>query len=90
MNAPSLEELKLVREVATTVTPWPGDYVVHWHSAFGLIIIEVKHGQVFVNGDHVQSNPVPPMGGRRVSIPAVRDEPICQVEFDGRPPKVAQ
>ena len=32
-----------------------GDHqAVHWQSAFGLIIIETRGGQVFVNGDLVQ------------------------------------
>lgn len=31
-----------------------GDVVVHWQSAFGLIIIEVRGGRTFVNGDLVE------------------------------------
>jgi hypothetical protein len=30
------------------------DSVVHWQSAFGLIIIETRGDQVFVNGARVQ------------------------------------
>lgn len=54
MSAPSVAELNLVREAGVGATPWLGDCVVHWQSAFGLIIVEVRTGQVFVNGDLVQ------------------------------------
>jgi hypothetical protein len=29
------------------------DYVVHWQSAFGVIVIEVRGGETFVNGEKV-------------------------------------
>jgi hypothetical protein len=52
MDAPSQEELSSLRAAAAR-TP-AADPVVHWHSAFGLIVIEVIGEQVFVNGDLVQ------------------------------------
>lgn len=51
MDAPSQEELNSLQTAGRTPQ---GDSVVHWQSAFGLIIIEVRHGQVFVNGEPVQ------------------------------------
>ena len=52
MEAPSEIELQQVR-AATAARP-PGDVVVHWHAAFGLIVLEVRSGQVYVNGDLVE------------------------------------
>jgi len=37
------------------------DVVVHWQSAFGLVVIEVRDGVVYVNGDPVE----PMLGGER-------------------------
>ncbi len=54
MNAPSLAELSLVQEAGAGLVPWAGDFAIHWQSSFGLITIEVRDGQVYVNGDLVQ------------------------------------
>ena len=56
MNAPSATELKLVRQAEEVRAPaaLPGDYVVHWRSSFGDIVIEARGEQVFVNGELVQ------------------------------------
>lgn len=58
MNAPSLAELRLVQEAGIGLVRKPGDFAVHWQSAFGVITIEVRDGQVYVNGDLVL--PAPP------------------------------
>lgn len=49
MDAPSHQELQSLK-VATCEQ---GDCVVYWQSAFGLIVIEVRGGETFVNGDKV-------------------------------------
>jgi hypothetical protein len=49
MDAPSHQELESLRQAGAE----PGDYVVQWQSAFGLIVIEVRGGETFVNGDKV-------------------------------------
>lgn len=54
MSAPSLAELNPVREAGVGTAPWPRDCVIHWQSAFGLIVIETRGDQVFVNGDPVR------------------------------------
>lgn len=51
MDAPSQEELESIRAAGQSS---PSDSVVHWQSAFGLVIIEVRDGRVFVNGDLVE------------------------------------
>lgn len=51
MDAPSQQEL---HSLLAAGRPPQGDLVVHWRSAFGLIIIETRGGQVFVNGDPVR------------------------------------
>jgi hypothetical protein len=51
MEAPSAAELKLL---AASADGQAGDVVVHWQSAFVLIVIEVRGGQVYVNGDLVE------------------------------------
>jgi hypothetical protein len=56
MVATSQVELQQIQQATHAATP-PGaqrDVVVHWQSAFGLIIIEVRNEQVFVNGELVQ------------------------------------
>jgi hypothetical protein len=60
MNAPSQVELTQVSGAGTKQRP--EDYVVHWHSSFGLVVIEVRQGQVFVNGDLVRPAATPPAG----------------------------
>jgi hypothetical protein len=52
MDAPSPEELNSLQSAGGTPE---ADSVVHWRSAFGLIIIETRGGHVFVNGQQVQS-----------------------------------
>jgi hypothetical protein len=54
MSAPSPLELSSVRETGTTLQPVTGDCLVHWHSTYGLITIEVRQGRAYVNGDPVQ------------------------------------
>ena len=55
MNKPSASELRHVRQAAgLSTSPAPGDYVVEWFSSFGVILIEVRGEQVFVNGEPVQ------------------------------------
>jgi hypothetical protein len=49
MDAPSHQELQSLRHAAGVQE----DYVVHWQSAFGLIVIEVRGGETFVNGEKV-------------------------------------
>jgi hypothetical protein len=49
MDAPSHQELQSLRQAGGVQE----DYVVHWRSAFGLIVIEVRGGETFVNGDKV-------------------------------------
>jgi hypothetical protein len=41
-------------EAAEPRQPGEADVTLHWQSSFGLIVIEVRKGQVFVNGvdDH--------------------------------------
>lgn len=51
MEAPSEVELKLL---TASEAGQPADFVVHWQTAFGLIVIEVQGGQVYVNGDLVE------------------------------------
>jgi hypothetical protein len=51
MDAPSQEELDVLRAAAHASG---ADSVVHWHSAFGLTMIETRGGQVFVNADPVR------------------------------------
>ena len=51
MDAPSQEQLNSLQAAGRTTQ---ADLVVHWQSAFGLIIIETRGGQVFVNGDPVR------------------------------------
>ena len=51
MEAPSAAELKLL---AASADGQAGEVVMHWQSAFGLIVIEVRSGQVYVNGDLVE------------------------------------
>jgi len=58
MDAPSQAELDSLR--AASERMGVADSVVHWHSAFGLVVIEVRSGQVFVNGDLVE-----PAGGKQ-------------------------
>ena len=52
MDAPSPEELNSLRRAAGQTGG--ADTAVHWQSAFGLILIETRGGQVFVNGQFVQ------------------------------------
>lgn len=52
MDAPSQVELDSLQ--AAGRAPAQADSVVHWQSAFGLITIETRGGQVFVNGERVQ------------------------------------
>lgn len=52
MEAPSEVELQQVR--SASLGPSVGDVVVQWQSSFGLIIIEVRHGRVYVNGALVE------------------------------------
>jgi hypothetical protein len=54
MSAAMIPEPNLVRSPGAGASPGLGNYVVHWHSAFGTIIIEVREGRVFVNGDEVK------------------------------------
>ncbi|MBE7940101.1 MULTISPECIES: hypothetical protein [Ramlibacter] len=51
MEAPSHAELAQVQAVSGSTA---GDVLVHWQSSFGLITIEVRQGQVYVNGSLVQ------------------------------------
>ena len=51
MDAPSQEELDSLR--AAGLSP-EAELVVHWQSAFGLIIIEARGGRVFVNAEPVR------------------------------------
>jgi hypothetical protein len=54
MNAPSATELRHVSQASGVHTPAaPGDYVVHWRSSFGVILIAVRAGNVYVNGEQV-------------------------------------
>lgn len=48
MDAPAHQELESLRHAAGVQ-----NYVVHWQSAFGLIVIEVRGGETFVNGQKV-------------------------------------
>lgn len=51
MEAPSKAEMHEV--LSASVGGQPGDVAVRWQSTFGLIVIEVRGGQVYVNGDLV-------------------------------------
>ena len=51
MDAPSQEVMESLQSASRAPQ---ADVVVHWQSAFGLIIIETRGGQVFVNGDAVR------------------------------------
>lgn len=62
MDAPSQEELVSLQSAG----PSPqGDTLVHWQSAYGLIIIETRGGQVYVNGV-----PVEPLRGEVATVAA--------------------
>jgi hypothetical protein len=52
MGPPFEAELNQVRTVDTGGRA--EDVVVHWQSAYGLILIEVRNGQAYVNGDLVE------------------------------------
>lgn len=52
MEAPSKIELQEVRSASLGAEV--GDVVVRWQSSFGLITIEVRQGQVYVNGALVE------------------------------------
>jgi hypothetical protein len=69
MNAPSLAELTLVKEAGAGLVSWAGDFAVHWQSAFGVITIEVRDGQVYVNGDLVQPAVSAPVGALASDAP---------------------
>lgn len=58
MEAPFTGELQHLHAAAGALQP--GDLVVHWDSAFGLIVIEVRAGQVYVNSALVE--PATPAG----------------------------
>lgn len=61
MSAPSATELEHVHQAAQgRAHAASGDYVVHWRSSYGVILIEVRAGRVYVNGEPVQ----PPEGAR--------------------------
>jgi hypothetical protein len=51
MEAPSDAELAQVKAASGSAA---GDVIVHWQSGFGLITIEVRQGQVYVDGALVQ------------------------------------
>lgn len=53
MDAPSQVELTQIRAASASVGTNSGEMTVHWQSAFGLIVIEVRGGDVFVNGQRV-------------------------------------
>lgn len=53
MNALSRPEVRHVHAV-TAGAPAGSNYVLRWQSSFGVILIEVRDGLVFVNGDFVQ------------------------------------
>ena len=52
MEAPFEVVLQQVR--SASLAQVPGDVVVHWQSSFGLIIIGVREGRTYVNGDLVE------------------------------------
>lgn len=52
MEAPSKAELNQV--LSASGAGQSGDVVVRWQSTFGLIVVEVRGGQVYVNGDLVE------------------------------------
>lgn len=54
MDAPSAVELDEVRAAGAVAPPGSGDVVVRWQSAYGVVLIEVRHGEVFVNGERVE------------------------------------
>jgi hypothetical protein len=54
MAALSQVELNRVRAESAQAGASSVNVVVHWQSAFGLIVIEVRSGEVFVNGDWVE------------------------------------
>ena len=62
MKAPSKPELHQVMS-AKAGSPIR-DVVVHWQSAYGLIVVEVRGGQTFVNGDLVEPLNAPAGGPR--------------------------
>jgi hypothetical protein len=51
MDSPSEAELHQLHEAAGEA---PGELLVQWQSAFGLIVIEVRGGHVYVNGELVE------------------------------------
>jgi hypothetical protein len=58
MKTPSAAEL---HELRSACADGGGrDVAVHWQSAFGLIVIEVRQGRTYVNGDLVQPAPGAP------------------------------
>jgi hypothetical protein len=54
MDGPSAVELDEVRAASAGVSPGSGNMVVRWQSTYGLIVIQVRHGEVFVNGERVE------------------------------------
>lgn len=60
MEAPSQAEMHEVQSAGARAQA--GDVVVHWQSAFGLVVIEVREGQTYVNGDLVEPVPAPVPG----------------------------
>lgn len=65
MEAPSHAELTQVKAASGSAA---GDVVVHWQSSFGLITVEVRQGQVYVNGALVQ-----PAGAAAVAASEIAD-----------------
>jgi hypothetical protein len=57
MKAPFLPELHAFHAASTGAQP--GDFVVQWQSSFGLVVIEVRGEQVYVDGKLVQPAVVP-------------------------------
>lgn len=51
MDAPSQQVLSSLEAAGRSAK---ADVLVHWRSAFGLIIIETRGDKVFVNGDPVR------------------------------------
>jgi hypothetical protein len=54
MDAPTQVELNGMRAASAQASSSAADVVVHWQSAFGLIVIEVRRGEMFVNGERVE------------------------------------
>ncbi|MCG2593000.1 hypothetical protein LZ009_09425 [Ramlibacter sp. XY19] len=54
MDVPSQVELNRIRAASARAGANSGDVTVHWQSTFGLIVIEVRGGEVFVNGERVE------------------------------------